>query len=138
MSLLSVAVWTESQEKDAEDEFVLNFDRFSQTVWEELRPSKCKTNKMASCVVVTAVICVLLTTVATIVAFATPNWLKFRGSNPTNLCEADRLLDICTTCDCGLWLRCSGGLTSGNLDNCVWFFADDFLIEQNQPGMSLH
>ncbi|KAL8587258.1 hypothetical protein ACOMHN_013342 [Nucella lapillus] len=89
---------------------------------------------MASCIVVTAVLCVLITAVATIVAFATPNWLKFRGSNPTNLCTSSFLLDRCQTCDCGLWLRCHGDITeTGNLDNCRWFFADDFRIEQNLP-----
>ena len=98
-------------------------------------PTQNKTNKMASCVVISAVICVLITAVATIVAFATPNWLKFRGENPESLCSAKEFYDQCLNCDCGLWLRCHGELTaSGNLDNCRWFFADDFRIEQNLPG----
>lgn len=91
---------------------------------------------MASCALISAVICVLITAVATIVAFATPNWLKFRGENPTNLCNNDLPFDkqCKTDCDCGLWLLCYGSVTStGNLDNCRWFFADDFRIEQNQP-----
>ncbi|XP_076457689.1 uncharacterized protein LOC143291619 [Babylonia areolata] len=90
---------------------------------------------MASCVVVTAVFSVLITAVAIIVAFATPNWLKFRGSNPTSLCTSGSIFDYCKTCDCGLWLRCHGDITeAGNLDNCRWFFADDFYIEQNLPN----
>ncbi|KAK7106670.1 uncharacterized protein [Littorina saxatilis] len=90
---------------------------------------------MASCVVISAVICVLITAVATIVAFATPNWLKFRGENGGELCTAGLVRgDYCSSCDCGLWIRCNGDLTaSGNLDNCRWFFADDFRIENNQP-----
>ncbi|PVD27771.1 hypothetical protein C0Q70_12943 [Pomacea canaliculata] len=90
---------------------------------------------MASCALITAVICVLITAVATIVAFATPNWLKFRGQNPTELCGNSRYLDSCNNCDCGLWLRCQGDITiSGNLDNCRWFFANDFEIEQALPA----
>lgn len=91
---------------------------------------------MASCVLITAVICVLITTVATIVAFATPNWIKFRGVNEINLCNSNLDLDksCITDCDCGLWLLCYGSVIStGNLDNCKWFFADEFRIEQNQP-----
>lgn len=89
---------------------------------------------MASCIVITAVICVLITAVATIVAFATPNWLKFRGLNEAQLCSAPEFGDFCLNCDCGLWLRCHGEITtSGNLDNCRWFFADDFQIEQRLP-----
>ncbi|XP_041373945.1 uncharacterized protein LOC121386955 [Gigantopelta aegis] len=84
---------------------------------------------MASCVVIVAIICVLFTTVATIVAFATPNWLAFRGTNDLQLCG-------CLTCDCGLWLRCVSSdrnILKGNLDNCDWFFTNDFYIERALP-----
>ncbi|XP_046552839.1 uncharacterized protein LOC124262401 [Haliotis rubra] len=86
---------------------------------------------MASCVVVTAIICVLLTTVATIVAFATPNWLKFRDSSvdiASSLCK-------CEKCDCGLWMKCAGSpaMDSASLDNCNTFFAQDNLIEKSLP-----
>ncbi|ESO99101.1 hypothetical protein LOTGIDRAFT_173940 [Lottia gigantea] len=85
---------------------------------------------MASCLLITAIICVLLTTVATIVAFATPNWIGFRGINDQNLCECG----TGNNCDCGLWLFCTGGITStGSLDNCKWFFSEDFRIERNMP-----
>lgn len=90
---------------------------------------------MASCIVITAVICVLVTAVATIVAFATPNWIKFRGLNAEGLCSAPAYGDFCSNCDCGLWLRCHGqSLTAGDLNNCRWFFADDFQIEQGLPN----
>ena len=82
---------------------------------------------MASCLAIFALICVLVTTVATIVAFATPNWIEFeRDGSGDKLCQ-------CSSCDCGLWLSCSGGIT-GKLDNCVWFFSNDFLVERNLPG----
>lgn len=82
---------------------------------------------MASCLTIFALICVLITTVATIVAFATPNWLEFeKEGNGDQLCR-------CSSCDCGLWLYCTGGV-AGNFDNCVWFFSNDFLVERNLPG----
>lgn len=83
---------------------------------------------MASCSAIIAIICVLITTVATIVAFSTPNWVEFDGKSGDMLCQ-------CSSCDCGLWLHCSGGSLSatGSLDNCRWFFADDFLVERNLP-----
>lgn len=83
---------------------------------------------MASCSAITAIICVLITTVATIVAFSTPNWIEFDGNPLDMLCQ-------CAGCDCGLWLTCSGGSlsASGSLDNCRWFFSDDFLIERHLP-----
>lgn len=94
---------------------------------------------MASCPLITAVICVLITAVATIVAFATPNWLKFRGENQDNLCAAGILYgDFCPNCECGLWLRCGNQNSGINLDNCKWFFADDFRIEQSQPGKCIN
>ena len=88
---------------------------------------------MASCVAITAIICVLITTVATIVSFSTPNWIEF-DTNPTG-----DLLCSCLTCDCGLWLSCSGGALSsdGSLDNCEWFFSNDFLVERKLPGKML-
>lgn len=85
---------------------------------------------MASCMVITAVICVLVTTVATIVAFATPNWMAFRATG--NICGC---AISSGDCDCGLWLNCRGGYTTESLDNCKWFFDDDFLIEKSLPGM---
>lgn len=81
---------------------------------------------MASCLTIFSLICVLVTTVATIVAFATPNWIEFeQNGNGDKLC-------MCNSCDCGLWLSCSGGV-SGDFDNCVWFFSRDFLVERNLP-----
>lgn len=87
---------------------------------------------MASCSAITAIICVLITTVATIVAFSTPNWMEFDGNSLDMLCQ-------CSNCDCGLWLHCSGGTLSatGSLDNCRWFFADDFMVERDLPGVAL-
>lgn len=84
---------------------------------------------MASCLAVTAIICVLVTTVAVIVAFATPNWLNFEGQTSDTLCSCP------STCDCGLWLYCTGGslTATGDVDNCKWFFSDDFLIEEGLP-----
>lgn len=84
---------------------------------------------MASCAAITAIICVLITTVATIVAFSTPNWMEFDKSSGDMLCQ-------CSNCDCGLWLYCAGGSLSstGSLDNCRWFFSDDFLVERTLPG----
>ncbi|KAK6173042.1 hypothetical protein SNE40_016577 [Patella caerulea] len=85
---------------------------------------------MASCLVITSIICVLLTTVATIVAFATPNWIGFRGLNDAELCGCRG-----RHCDCGLWLFCTGGgvTNTGSLDNCRWFFSQDFQIERSLP-----
>ncbi|WAR05569.1 hypothetical protein MAR_020938 [Mya arenaria] len=82
---------------------------------------------MASFLAISAIICVLIATVATIVAFSTPNWIEFEG-NGDMLCN-------CHHCDCGLWLHCTGGsLTdTGNLDNCKWFFGDEFFIERSLP-----
>ncbi|CAL1545527.1 unnamed protein product [Lymnaea stagnalis] len=80
---------------------------------------------MASCILITAIICVLIATVAVIVAFATPNWAKFQGS-PTKLCG-------CNDCDCGLWLQCAGGFSDGSIDNCKWYFTDEFRIEKLLP-----
>ncbi|CAG2197870.1 unnamed protein product [Mytilus edulis] len=83
---------------------------------------------MASCLVVTAVLLVLITTVATIVCFAMPNWLHFVNKQDT-LCNC-----ASTNCDCGLWISCLGGpATSGILDNCKWFFSDNFQIEKDLP-----
>ncbi|KAK3612144.1 hypothetical protein CHS0354_031220 [Potamilus streckersoni] len=81
---------------------------------------------MASCLAVTAIICVLITAVATIVAFSTPNWIKMMVGDP--LCT-------CQNCDCGLWLYCSTGslINNGDLGNCQWFFANDYFIERNLP-----
>ncbi|KAL4228824.1 hypothetical protein ACF0H5_011864 [Mactra antiquata] len=81
---------------------------------------------MASCLAITAIICVLITTVATIVAFSTPNWIEFEQNQDSTLCS-------CLNCDCGLWLSCSGGSLAGSLDNCEWFFSNDFLIERGLP-----
>ncbi|KAL5020341.1 hypothetical protein ScPMuIL_003233 [Solemya velum] len=83
---------------------------------------------MASCMVITAVICVLITTVATIVAFATPNWMAFRATGAICGCAISS-----GDCDCGLWLNCRGGYTTDSLDNCKWFFDDDFHIEKSLP-----
>ena len=85
---------------------------------------------------IVAVSCVMATTVAIIVVFVTPNWLHFISNiNSSGLCKAGTF-DICLNCDCGLWLRCSGDGTilTTKLENCVWFFADNFKIEQNQPS----
>ncbi|GFO10992.1 hypothetical protein PoB_003749700 [Plakobranchus ocellatus] len=87
---------------------------------------------MASCVIFSAIVCVLITTVAVIVAFSTPNWVKFENlpvsDQPDSLCQ-------CSNCECGLWLHCLGGLTDdGSLDNCRWFFSDDFRIEKTLPS----
>uniref|UniRef100_A0A2C9JSC1 Uncharacterized protein n=1 Tax=Biomphalaria glabrata TaxID=6526 RepID=A0A2C9JSC1_BIOGL len=81
---------------------------------------------MASCVLITAIICVLITAVAVIVAFATPNWAKFQTLSSTGLCD-------CQTCDCGLWLQCAGGANDGSIDNCKWYFTDEFRIEKLLP-----
>lgn len=91
---------------------------------------------MVNCLVITAIICVLITTVGTIVSFATPNWLNVRV--PAN--DLDQRVDVCdcssTDCDCGLWLNCRGGpSSSGSLNNCQWFFANEFAIEKNLPGI---
>ena len=87
---------------------------------------------MASFLAISAIICVLIATVATIVAFSTPNWIEFDASGSSNiLCD-------CASCDCGLWLTCSGGsLTdTGSLDNCRWYFANEFYIERILPGIT--
>ncbi|KAK3107022.1 hypothetical protein FSP39_005392 [Pinctada imbricata] len=88
---------------------------------------------MANCLQIIAIICILITTVATIVSFATPNWLNFRINDSQQMtgrvCEC-----FSNNCDCGLWLNCKSGATaSGSLDNCLWFFADEFKIEKNLP-----
>lgn len=84
---------------------------------------------MASCLVVTAVLFVLITTVATIVCFSMPNWLHF-VNKPDPLCQC-----LTTNCNCGLWINCMGGpATTGILDNCRWFFSDNFRIEKSLPG----
>lgn len=90
--------------------------------------------KMVNCLVITAIICVLVTTVGTIVSFATPNWLSVRV--PAGL--SNKRVDVCdcssTDCDCGLWLNCRGGPSSaGSLNNCQWYFANEFAIEKNLP-----
>ncbi|KAL3886792.1 hypothetical protein ACJMK2_026764 [Sinanodonta woodiana] len=81
---------------------------------------------MASCLAVIAIICVLITAVATIVAFSTPNWIKM---------VTDGSLCNCKSCDCGLWLFCTSGSlsNSGDLGNCEWFFAKDYFIERSLP-----
>ncbi|KAH9514883.1 hypothetical protein Btru_021247 [Bulinus truncatus] len=79
---------------------------------------------MASCVLISAIICVLITAVAVIVAFATPNWGKFQSFN--GVCD-------CSNCDCGLWLQCAGGSNDGSIDNCKWYFTDEFYIEKKLP-----
>lgn len=91
--------------------------------------------KMVNCLVITAIICVLVTTVGTIVSFATPNWLSVRV--PAGV--MNKRVDVCdcssTDCDCGLWLNCRGGPSSaGSLNNCQWYFANEFAIEKNLPG----
>lgn len=91
--------------------------------------------KMVNCLVITAIICVLVTTVGTIVSFATPNWLSVRV--PAGVLNTR--VDVCdcssTDCDCGLWLNCRGGPSSaGSLNNCQWYFANEFAIEKNLPG----
>lgn len=86
---------------------------------------------MATCLAIVAIICVLIATVATIVAFSTPNWLEFVPQG-----DASLILCGCQSCDCGLWLSCTGGSLSetGSLDNCKWYFADEFFIEKQLPG----
>ncbi|XP_059172944.1 uncharacterized protein LOC131953661 [Physella acuta] len=82
---------------------------------------------MASCVLITAIICVLITTVAIIVAFATPNWVKYHNQVPgSGVCK-------CGDCDCGMWLQCEGGVQDGSIDNCKWYFADEYRIERDLP-----
>ena len=91
---------------------------------------------MVNCLVITAIICVLITTVGTIVSFATPNWLSVRvPADKKSLYRVD-VCDCSTTdCDCGLWLNCRGGPSSaGTLNNCQWYFANEFAIEKNLPG----
>ncbi|XP_012940673.1 uncharacterized protein LOC106013624 [Aplysia californica] len=84
---------------------------------------------MASCTVITAIICVLITTVAVIVAFATPNWVKFE-----NLPVSGKSLCQCLNCDCGMWLHCvDTGSGDGSIDNCRWFFSEEFRIEKELP-----
>ncbi|XP_069115633.1 uncharacterized protein [Argopecten irradians] len=83
---------------------------------------------MPNCIIITAIVCVLITTVATIVSFSLPNWLHFR-----NLGDA---LCGCSSkdCHCGLWINCRGGFdASSSLANCEWFFSDDFHIEKSLP-----
>jgi len=90
---------------------------------------------MVNCLVITAIICVLITTVGTIVSFATPNWLSVRvPADKKSLYRVD-VCDCSTTdCDCGLWLNCRGGPSSaGTLNNCQWYFANEFAIEKNLP-----
>lgn len=87
---------------------------------------------MTSCGVISAIVCVLITTVAVIVAFATPNWVKFENlpvlEQPDSLCQ-------CSNCECGLWLHCLGGFTDdGSIDNCRWFFSNNFRIERELPS----
>ena len=87
---------------------------------------------MTSCAVISAIVCVLVTAVAVIVAFATPNWVKFE--NLPVLQQPDTLCD-CSNCECGLWLHCIGGFTDdGSIDNCRWFFSNDFRIEKKLPS----
>ena len=86
---------------------------------------------MASCLTIFSLICVLVTTVATIVAFATPNWIEFeQNGNGDDLCK-------CNSCDCGLWLSCTGGV-SGDFDNCIWFFSKNFYVERHLPGNAVN
>lgn len=81
---------------------------------------------MASCLLCTAILCVLLTTVATIVAFATPSWLNYVSVVPT-LCQC------IGDCNCGLWIQCIGGDVS-SWNNCAWYFDDNFRLENYMPG----
>lgn len=83
---------------------------------------------MATCVIITAIVCVLITTVAVIVAFATPNWIRFENGPDPGLCN-------CRNCDCGMWLTCSGSYPrDGSIDDCLWFFAREFEVEKKLPG----
>jgi ABC-type sugar transport system permease subunit len=82
---------------------------------------------MATCVIVMAILCVLVTAVAIIIAFATPNWVRL-DYNSSMICD-------CSDCDCGLWLTCRGGfLTDGSIDNCRWFFSNEFEVEKKLPN----
>lgn len=82
---------------------------------------------MASCLLITAILCVLITTVATIVAFTTPNWLTYSSALTGTICSCPHIL----SCDCGLWLYCSG--KSRDLENCRWYFHNEYEIERTLP-----
>lgn len=69
---------------------------------------------MASCTLVTAILLVLLTTVAVIVAFTTPHWLNYKFVGRSE----------------GLWLHC--GTTDWG--NCVWFYSQEFTSPMADAG----
>ncbi|BFZ25914.1 hypothetical protein BsWGS_28953 [Bradybaena similaris] len=81
---------------------------------------------MATCLIVVAITAILITNVAIIISYATPNWVTFER-NATAFCD-------CLDCDCGIWLYCKGGfLKDGSTENCHWFFSDNFKLELKLP-----
>jgi hypothetical protein len=82
---------------------------------------------MATCILIVAILGVLITTVTVIVAYATPNWLRFENIDGDAVCT-------CRNCDCGIWLYCSSGqTTTGSIEDCRWFFSSEYLVEKQLP-----
>lgn len=68
---------------------------------------------MASCLAVMGIIWLVITNLAIIICFSTPFWTEeYMFSLISNE---------------GLWAKCG-------INTCVWFFENDFEIEQTKPG----
>ncbi|XP_014784850.1 uncharacterized protein LOC106879687 [Octopus bimaculoides] len=90
---------------------------------------------MASCLLVTVILCVLITTVTIIVSFTTPSWVLYPAFSDSNILSPKEIVCPCTTvfqsCDCGLWLYCRE--SSSMSDNCQWFLSNEFALEKKLP-----
>lgn len=91
---------------------------------------------MASCLLVTVILCVLVTTVTIIVSFTTPSWVLYPYFGSIKVFEGKtQAMCTCDTyfsrCDCGLWLYCT---KAGDFaENCRWFLSNEFAIEKELP-----
>ncbi|GAB1602713.1 uncharacterized protein LOC115211930 [Argonauta hians] len=90
---------------------------------------------MASCLLVTVILCVLITTVTIIVSFTTPNWVNypiFSGGFVDGIESVCTCKTILSQCDCGLWLYCQRAAV-GDAEQCSWFLGNEFQIEKELP-----
>ncbi|XP_064596872.1 uncharacterized protein LOC135463543 [Liolophura sinensis] len=67
---------------------------------------------MASCLAVMGIIWLVITNLAIIICFSTPFWME------------DYMINLIN--NEGLWAKCG-------ISSCVWFFEDDFALEETKP-----